>query len=86
MHESHPTQITHTLVSQFFDPYTHMPGKRDTGALSASINSMYTEATDHVGLQGWSRTAVWDGRDDGAPTAQAGGRAVHPSGGVPPVW
>ena len=35
---------------------------------------------------GRESSAVWDGRSDGAPTAQAGSREMQPGGGVPPVW
>ena len=44
------------------------------------------EAANHVDLQGCDRSAVWDGRDDGAPMVHADERAMQPGGGVPPVW
>ena len=56
------------------------------GALLASSGGMNINAAGHVGLQGCDRSTAWDGRDDGAPMAQAGGREMQPGGGVPPAW
>ena len=46
---------TPTLDSpHFLCLHTYMPGMRDTGALPASVDSVYTNAAVHVGLQGGS--------------------------------
>ena len=56
------------------------------GPLLASSDSVNINAAGHVDLQGCDRSIVWDGRGNGAPMAQAGGREMQPGGGVPPVW
>ena len=57
------------------------------GPALASSGSVNINAAGHVDLQGCDRSTVWDGRGDGAPMAQAGGREkMQPCREVPPAW